>query len=117
MGSKPIAIAMQAGRTSFHDAARKVVDDYWDRKAFYQLAGIKHDVLEQIRGAHVDPSHAERVEAALSVLLSHRADCGFYPGQVPGLEWMQLAGFIERRNSTLGRPPNRMATRWLWERQ
>jgi hypothetical protein len=73
------------------------------------------DALEQIRGASVDPAHAQRVDAALSVLLAHRADCGFYPGRVPGLEWMQLVGFIERRNSALGRPPNRMATRWVRE--
>lgn len=79
------------------------------------LAG--RDALEQIRGAHVDPQHAKNVDAALTVLLAHRSDCGFYPGRVPGLEWMQLAGFIERRNSVLGRPPGRMATRWVREWQ
>ena len=108
MDSKPLAIAIQTGRITYSEAAA-VSPDAW--------AKLGRDPLEQIRGAHVDPGHAERVEAALSVLLSHRADCGFYPGHVPGLEWMQLAGWIERRNSTLGRPPNRMATRWLWERQ
>lgn len=79
------------------------------------LAG--RDALEQIRGAHVDPGHAEHVDAALSVLLAHRADCGFYPGKVPGLEWMQLVGWIERQRATLGRPPHRMATRWVREWQ
>lgn len=109
MDGKAVAIATQiTGRISYEEAAA-VAPEAWAR--------LGRDALEQIRGAHVDPTYAERVDGALSVLLAHRADCGFYPGRVPGLEWMQLAGFIERRNSVLGRPPGRMATRWVREWQ
>jgi hypothetical protein len=77
------------------------------------------DALEQIKGANVDPEYGQVVAWALSTLLGHRADCGFYPRGVTGeaLEWMQFAGWFERRNSALGRPPHRFVTRWAREWQ
>ena len=113
MGSKNMAIATQMiGRIGYQAAAAWPIDN----RPTSTLVG--RDALEQIRGAHVDPAYGQRVDAALSVLLAHRADCGFYPPRnAPGLDWMQLAGYIERMRSTLGRPPNRMTTRWVREWQ
>ena len=75
------------------------------------------DRLEQIRGAAVDREHQPRVERCLGALVAHRADCGFYPGNVPGRSWMNLAG-LHARNAARAVdrfPPVQFASRWVQE--